>query len=180
MFETHNVPCYIESMGHKTIKIGKEKYKGTQLSLRVDPLTPELAAELESVKGICFRRNDAEVNPNIDAVSFTHKPKAQVIELRPDPSVAKHSVRIEEAKISKIRVRKPSDGSQWVLVFKATFAEISGNDLMYLKEALFEQRFFTFANVQGGLFEDAEAEARRESKDAKPVRPAAAASAATH
>lgn len=170
MFEKQNIPCYIERLGHKLLKIGKEEYKGTEMVLKIDPLTPELAAELEAVKGICFRRNDAEVNQHIDAVSFTERPRPQVIELRPDPTLAKYSVKIEEAKISKITVRKPKDGQQWVLKFRAVFAEVSGADLLYLKEALFEQRYFTFYEAQGGLFEEAEAEERRESRAARPVK----------
>lgn len=167
MFDTQLIPCYVERMGHKTIKIGKDKYKGTELVLRIDPFTPELAVELEAVKGICFRRNDGEVNPHIDAVSFTVKPKPQTVEIHGAPEI-QASVKIHEAKLSKVRVRKPSDGSQWVMVFRVTFAEIGGNDLLYLKDALFEQRFFSFNDAQGGLFTEAEAEARREK--APPVR----------
>lgn len=167
--ERQHIPCYLERMGHKQIKIGKDEFKGTELVLKIDPLTPEIAGELEAVKAICFRRNDADVNPSIDAVSFSQKPKAQVIEIRAEPSL-KHSVKIAEAKISKIQVRKPKDGQQWVLKFRATFAEVSGQDLLYLKEALFEQRYFSFFDAQGGLFEEAEAEARRESRAAKPVK----------
>lgn len=170
MFETENVPCYIERMGHKNIKIGKDKFKGTELVLRVDPFSAELAAELEDVKSRLYRRNDAEADPHIDSVSFTFRPKPQLIEIRPAEDVVKASVKILEAKVGKFRARKPSDGTQWVLKFNVTFAEVSGNDLLYLKEALFEQRFFTFADAQGGLFEEAEKEERRESKDAKPVK----------
>lgn len=175
MFDTKHVPCYLEGMGHKTLKIGKDRYKGTMLTLRIDPLTPELAAELEAVKGICFRRNDAEVNPHINAVHFTLKPRVQRFEVTGAEGV-RPSVTIPEAKIAKVRVRKPSDGSQWVLVFQVVFAEVGATELLYLKDALFEQRLFTFQDAQGGLFQDAEAEARRESREAKPVKPSAASS----
>jgi len=171
MFETKAVPCYIERMGHKTIKVGKDKFKGTELVLRVDPFTPELAAELgDNIKAKIFRRNDAETDPNIDAVSFTFKPKNQLIEIRPDPAISRASVRLLEAKVNKFRVRRPKDGTQWVLIFRVTFAECDANDLLYLKEALFEQRFFSFEDAQGGLFSEAEAEARREARESKPVR----------
>lgn len=170
MFETKNVGMYLERLGHKQLKIGKDVFKGTELVLKVDPLTPELASELEQVKGICFRRNDADANPHIDAVSFTYKPKPQVVELRPDPEISKPSVKIPEAKVSKIKVRKPKDGQQWVLRFYLTFAEVSGADLLYLKDALFEQRFFSFDDAQGGLFEEAEREARANAREAKPVK----------
>jgi len=171
MFETENVPCYIEGMRHKKVKIGKDKFNGTEIVLKVDPFTAELASELGDMKSKLYRRNDAEVDPNVDAISFTFKPKkAQMIEIRPAEDVDKPSVKILEAKIGKFRARKPSDGNQWVLKFNIVFAEIGGNDLLYLKEALFEQRFFSFFDAQGGLFEEADAEERRESKDAKPVR----------
>lgn len=171
MFETKNVPCYIERMGHKTIKIGKEKYKGTELVLRVDPFTAELASEIGNTKGTIFRRNDVEANPELESASFSYKPKPQRIEIRPDPQIKRASVNIPESKIGKFRVRKPSDGTQWVLVFRVVFTEVSGDDLLYLKEALFEQRFFSFENAEAGLFDEAEKEARREAKEAKPVKP---------
>lgn len=169
MFETEKVTCYISLMGHKTLKIGKDKFKGTEIVLRVDPLPDELANEL-GIKAKLFRMKDAEPDSSIDSVSFTLKPRPQTIEIHPAEDVDQPSVKILEAKIGKFKARKPSDGSQWVLTFRCTFAEVSGNDLLYLKEALFEQRLFTFYEAQGGLFIDAEAEERRESKDAKPVR----------
>lgn len=176
MFESRNVPCYLERMGHKTLKVGKEKYKGTEIVLRVDPFTPALASELAETKGVIFRRTEgAEPNPNIDAVSFTYQPKPQRISITAEPTI-KASVVIAEAKVTKFRVRKPSDGTQWVLVFRIIFTEVGGNDLLWLKEALFEQRFFTFEPAAAGLFDDADKEAARESAAAKPVRP----SASTH
>lgn len=75
MFETKNVPCYLEALRHKTIKVGVDSYKGTEIVLRISPFTPELAAELSETKGVIFRRNDGEPNPNIDACSFTYMPK---------------------------------------------------------------------------------------------------------
>ena len=170
MFDTANVPIYLERMGHKKIKIGRDQYKGTELVLKIDPFTPALAGELAETKGIIFRRNDAEANPHIDAVSFTYLPKPQRIEFRPDPVLAKPSIVIPEAKVSKFRVRKPSDGTQWVLIFRVVFAEVGGNDLLYLKEALFEQRFLTFENAAPGLFDEAEAEERKNATTSKPVR----------
>lgn len=169
MFDTPHVPVYVERMGYRWTKVGRDKFKATELVLRIDPFTPELAGELEHAKSICFRRNDAEVNPHIDAVSFTFRPKLQTIQVFAEPTL-KPSITIAEAKISKIKVRKPSDGSQWVLVFRATFAEVSGQELLYLKEALFEQRFLSFSDSQGGLFAESEEEARKESPAAKPVR----------
>lgn len=169
MFESKNVPCFLERMGHKKIKIGKEEYKGTEIVLRVDPFTPALASELAETKGIIYRRNDTEPNPNVEAVSFTYTPKPQAVEFRADP-LLKPSVTLPEAKVSKFRVRRPKDGTQWVLVFKIVFAEIGGNDLLYLKEALFEQRFLSFENASPGLFDEAEQAERREAKEAKPVR----------
>jgi hypothetical protein len=171
MFETRNVPCYLQSMSHKTLKIGSEEYKGTEIVFRVDPFTAELAGELSETKGVIFRRNTAEVNPNIDAVSFSYAPKPQRIEFRAAPELSRPSIVVAESKVQKFRVRKPKDGQQWVLVFRATFAEISGADLLWLKEALFEQRFLSFENAEAGLFDEAEKEAKRNAKEAKPVKP---------
>lgn len=178
MFDTGNLPCYLERMGHKKLKIGQDEFKGTEIVLRIDPFTPELASELAETKGVIFRRNDGEPNPHVDMVSFTYAPKAQRIEFRPDPQL-KPSVVIPEAKVSAFRVRKPKDGTQWVLRFRIVFAEIAGADLLYLKEALFEQRFLTFENAETGLFDEAEKAAKRDAREAKPVRRAGTSDGAT-
>ena len=79
MFESANLPCYIERMGHKTIKIGSEKYKGTELVLRVDPFTPELASELADTKGVIFKRTDGTPNANTSwRVTARHVPPLHV------------------------------------------------------------------------------------------------------
>jgi len=178
MFQTSNVPCTLEGLRHKKIKVGSDEYKGSELTLRIDPFTPALASELAETKSVIYRRNDTEANPHIDAVAFNYVPRPQRIEIRPDPEL-KPSVTILEAKVGKFRVRKPKDGTQWVLMFKATLIEVDAKELLYLKEALFEQRFFTFSPAAPGLFDEAEAEARKDSPDAKPVRRSAGGGTAT-
>lgn len=170
MFSTQGVPCYIAGMIGKRVKVGKEKFKGIELTLRIDPFTPELASEIGDIKSKLFKRHDASVDPNVDSATFTFKPKTQYVEIKPEPALSWAPVKIQEAKVTKFRVRRPADGTQWVLVFKVAFAESDANDLLYLKDALFETRFFSFADSQGGLFADAEAEAARDSKEAKPVK----------
>jgi hypothetical protein len=170
MFETACIPVYLDSMGYKQIKAGKDKFKGTKMTLRIDPLTPELAAELSETKRMLFRRDTAEANTEIDSVAFTYVPKPQAVEFYPDPAIAKASCTIAECKVGKFKVRKPKDGSQWVLTFQITFIDVTGDDMLYLKEALFEQRFLTFENAVPGLFDEAEREARKSSRIAKPVR----------
>lgn len=176
MFETKHVPCYIERLAHKKLKLGTDEIKASYLILRIDPFTPSLAAELEdAVKGVIYRRNDAQPNPIVESVTFKHSPKPQRIEFRADPKITPSLV-LTEAKVDAFRCRIPKDGTQWVLIFRVTFAEITGQDLLYLKEALFEQRFLSFENATPGLFDAEEDTERRPTRRAA----AAAASTATH
>lgn len=87
---------------------------------------------------------------------------------------------IAEAKVTKFRVRKPKDGLQWVLVFRVIFTEVSGQDLLALKEALFEQRFLSFENATAGLFDQADAEERKNARSSKPVRSVGGESQTAH
>lgn len=170
MFETRNVSCYLAGMAHKTIKIGQDEYKGTVLSYRIEPFTGELASDLGSeFKRHLFKGTDADVNPHIDSITFVHAPKPQRIEMRDDPLI-KPSVTLSEAKIGRLRARRVKDGNHLALSFSVTVPELSGQELLWLKDALFSTRFLSFDDAQPGLFAEAEAEARRESKDAAPVR----------
>ncbi len=179
MFDTKSIPMYLERLGHKKLKIGNDEFKGTEMVFRIDPFTSQLATELPDLKASIFRRTEGgEPNPNVDAVSFTFKPPPQRIEFRPDPEM-KPSIVLIECKVSKFKVRKPKDGQQWVLTFRVEVAEIGAQDLLWLKEALFEMRYLSFEVAAPGLFDGAEQEARRQSAAAKPVR-ATGESAATH
>lgn len=177
-FDTEHVPCYLDDLGHRVMKDKSgEEIKVVDLTFRIEPMTPILAAELDdAIKGTLFRRNDAEINPHLKSVVFSFQPKPQEIVFRPDPMIAKASLELGEAKLTQFRARKPKDGNHWVFLFRATTAHLTGADLLYLQEALYKQHFLTFANAVAGLFDqDAKAEKRARGRAV-----GAGAAAATH
>lgn len=163
MFDTEKIGMYLDDIGHRVMKDKQgDELKVLDLTFRIEPLTPTLAAEIaDGVKGVLFRRNDGEMNQNIDRVSFTHKPKPQAIQVFPDPQIGKASLTIDEGKITRLRARKPKDGNLWVFLFRVTTAHLTGADLLYLQEALYTQKFLSFANAATGLFDDEEKAARK-------------------
>jgi hypothetical protein len=152
-----------------------DEYKCCDLTFRIEPMTRELAAELdEAIKGTLYRRNDAEINGHLTKVEFTHKPKPQALTFRPDPALTMTSLELDESKITKLRARKPKDGNHWVFLFRATVAQLSGQDLLYLQEALYKQHFLTFEPAEPGLFDE------EEKKERKVRRAAAGGEAHAH
>jgi hypothetical protein len=170
LFESPNVPAYIQSWGGKNLKIAKEKYKGVKFTLLIEPFTPALASEIsDELKAMLFKRSDGEPKRLFKSGSLNIDVKPQTIELRVDPTL-KPSATLIDAKIEFVRMRESSEGNHLCLTMQVTLPDITAQDLLYLKEAATEQRFFTFDLMQGGLFAEAEAEERRASKDAKPVK----------
>jgi hypothetical protein len=170
LFQSGNIPCYVESFSHRKLKIGHEDYKGVKFTVRIEPFTSALAGELgDDVKTIFFKRTDGEPKRALRSATLGIKVKAQQVELRPDPAL-QPSATLIDCDVDFLRVRESSEGRQLVLRMVITVPVIGANDLLYLKDAVNEQRFFTFERLQGTLFDEAEAEARRESKDAKPAK----------
>ena len=169
MLDSANVPVYIKSVTFKKIKVGSEKHKGTLMVGQFE-LNPKLAAEL-GLKERLYRRNDGEADPDVSGIDFTMKPsKAQRIEMRVDPFMDP-SLILPDVRIKRdIVIRRPSDGSHMVVTFRAEFMDIDGADYLSLKDAFCEQRFMTFSNAQAGLFDEADAAERRNSKNAKPAK----------
>lgn len=169
LFESKHVPVFIDGMKvNKRLKIGREKYKGVTLTARIEPLSAVLAAELgDDVKTTLFKRMDGELRGTVSSATLNYTATDLEIEVRPDPSMSP-SVTLIDAKVDNLRPRQV--GKTIVLTMTITVPVIGANDFLYLKDAVDEQRFMTFAAMQNGLFAEAEAEARRESKDAKPAK----------
>lgn len=168
MFHTKHVPVHIDSLAYRRLSIGRETYKGIKFTARIEPLSAALAAELgDDVKTALFKRMDGELRRTFTAGTLTLVAKDVEIEIRPDPSM-KPSVTLIDAKIDGLKVRE--SGKTIVMTMTVTVPVITANDLLYLKDAVGEQRFMSFASMQAGLFAEADKEARKASKDAKPVK----------
>src|SRR5205085_8151972 len=157
-----------EGMGYTMVKGNGEPFKATKLKLSV-PLTLELAADIPGAKRTVFKLNDGTPNDDLESATFRHSSKALTIEIRADQNI-RPSAKLVDAKAKRFRVPRRAHGVPPVLKFEVIVLEIGANDLLTLKEALFEQRYFSFGRMQGGFLNEAEAAERRESKDAAPVK----------
>ena len=169
MFETKHIPIHINSMGYKREKVGSEKMKAIKVGMMISPFTAAQASEIPEFKRALFKGTDGEVNPTLAKAEFTYQPRHQRIEMRLAPDQGKPSVTIHEAKVRGFKAMVVS-GGQFALKFTATILDVDPVDHAQLKDALFEQRFVTFMTAQAGLFAEADAEERRNSKDAAPVK----------
>lgn len=179
MFDTQNVPMYLDGISHRVIKDKQnEELKAVDLLFRMEPISPVLAAELsDAIKGTLFRRNDGEINPHIKAVQFAFKPKPQSIVFRSEPTI-KPSLEIDEAKLTKFRARIPKDSKGWVFFFTATVANLSGQQLLVLQDSLYKMHYVSMANSVAGLFDEDEKQERKARGRAASA--PASESAATH
>lgn len=163
MFDTEQVPLYLDDIGHRVMKDKSgDEYKVVDLTFRLEPLTANLAAEVAGVvKMTLFKKSDGDPTDGIKSVVFNEKPKPQAIHFYPDKGMKTPTLRLHESKITNLKARKPKDGTHWVFSFRATVAQLSGDDLLYLQEALYKQHFLTFANAKAGLFDDEEKTEKR-------------------
>jgi hypothetical protein len=164
VFKAENVPARIEALSYKLEKLGNgERHKAYKLRLSVD-LTPALAADIPGAKSKVFKMNDGTPNDDVESITFSYVTRPLTVTAIQDPSLGP-SFTLRDVQCRRFKTPKRLRGAVH-MTFEAIALDVSPDDLIGLKEAAFEQRYFTFAKMQGGFFAEAEAEERRESKDA--------------
>jgi len=168
MFDTPDVRVYVDALTHHTVNDReRNQVKAVDVTLRIEPIEPGLAAEIDdSVRGMLFRRGTAEVNPNAKKIVFAFAPRPQRLTFKADPDLKRPSFVVDEAKISGLTAAKPKDGQHWVFTFKATVANLGGDELAWLQHALYSHQYLTTEKATPGLFDEEEEQGRRRRRAA--------------
>jgi hypothetical protein len=158
LFDTDEpIGCYLDDIGHRIEKTNGGEIKMVDLTLRVQPFTPEQAAALDpDVRSLLFSLSDATQRPKIKRVHFNLSVPRQTMEIRPVPDIDARRL-FSDVEITDVRARTQANVDGFALVFYATFEPAGAADLEYVCNWLTQQRFITFEPLQPALaFDGAE------------------------
>src|SRR5262245_8923758 len=144
LFDVDKVGCYLDGIGHRVEKIDDEEVKMIDLTLRVQPLTPELAAALDrDVRALLFA--GTEPKPKIKTLEFKLTVERQLARVYLLPE-AGHEAQIAftDVEISSVRARTEKGVDGFGLVFYASFGPVGKDELEYICNWYTQERFISF------------------------------------
>lgn len=152
LFDADQVGVYLDDIGHRVEKTkdGGE-VKMVDLTLRVQPFTPELAVSLDpDVRALLFNLTDATAKAKIKALHFnlTVPRQALAVYLLPE---SLEGILFADVEITDPRARTEKGVDGYGLVFYASLGPVSAGDLEYICNWHTEQRFITFTPQQPAL-----------------------------
>lgn len=178
LFDTDRVGLYLDGVNLRLEKTKDAEHKVIDLTLRVQPFTPELAAALHpDVRALLFTLNDATPKPLLKAVELKLPgplPKQHFdCFLLPEDTVGAFSFTHAEISDPRVRTEKGVDG--YALVFYATIGPVGRDELEYVTAWYTQCRFVTFREAQATMDFAGKAEGETEAKPPRRGRRAAAA-----
>lgn len=174
LFTVAKVPMYCEGITHRIERRKSGDTKVVDLALRIEPFTTQLASALDPsygfVRRMLFSMNNAEPVTELKAVEFKVPGERQQLTCFAAPDVSVASIALSQVKITKIRARKPKEGTAWVVYVYASFGPLGKDELEYINRFYTTQAFITFEQADPTLFEgDVEpADAEDDDEDAEP------------
>jgi hypothetical protein len=185
LFDDDRVGCYLDHIDHRVEKTkdGKE-VKMVDLTLRVQPFTPELAVSLDpDVRALLFSMSDATPKPKLKAAHFKLTVPRQQVAISLLPELDEQIV-LCDCEVSDVRARTEKGVDGFGLVFYLAYGPASPRELEYVCEWLTQQRFLTFQPQQPALdfagkdpTEDGVEPARQVPRRGRPRRPVVEAGA---
>jgi hypothetical protein len=172
LFNADGIGVYLDDIGHRVEKNDGNEVKMVDLTLRVQPFTPDLAVSLDpDVRALLFNMTDAAPKPKIKAMHFnlTVPRQAMTVALLP-PGTADNTGRLfSDVEITDPRARTEKGVDGFALVFYASLGPLSAADLEYVCEWLTQQRFLTFHPQEPALNFDAAEDAEDAKEPARRV-----------
>jgi hypothetical protein len=153
LFDDDKVGCYLDDIGHRVEKTkdGKEN-RMIDLTLRVQPLTAELAGSLDAdVRALLFTMNEAIPKSKIRAIHFNLSVPRQALTVQVVPESDEGALHILDVEISDIRARTEKGVDGYALVFYASFGPVGTNELDFVTRWHTQQRFVTFQPQEPAL-----------------------------
>lgn len=150
LFDDERICCYLDSIGHRVEKTaGGDEQKICDLTLRVQPFTPELAVSLDpDVRALLFRMDNGEPKPKIKAMEFSLLVATQRLTVCAAPDMPQPSIAFTDVSIAKVRARTEKDVDGYGLTFHCSTGPLSPQQLEYICQWHTEQRYVTFASEQ--------------------------------
>jgi|SRR5580765_722249 len=144
LFDDDKVGVYLDAIDHRVERTSDSETKMVDLTLRVQPFTPELAASLDpDVRALLFTLTDATPKPKIKALDLALTVPRQMLAIYALPETNNGLV-LSDCEISGWRARTEKGVDGFALVFYVSYGPASPAELEYVCDWLTEQRFITF------------------------------------
>jgi hypothetical protein len=167
LFDTDRVGCYLDGVNLRLEKTKDNEHKVIDLTLRVQPFTPELANALHpDVRALLFTMNSATPKPLLKAVALNLADvPTQHIDafLLPEETDAA-GFTLMDAEIGDLRVRTEKSVDGYALIFYATIGPVGKDELEYVTNWYTQARFLTFREAQATMDFSAKAEGDTEPR----------------
>jgi len=143
---------FCDTFNPATEKRREDEVKVVRVSLRVQPLTAELAASIDPiVRRTLFRQQHPDPTPYMHEVTFALDVPRQLLRIYASPDSARAAIAFDQVHIGKLRTRREKDVNGWALVFKVTFGPCSAAELAYVQDWYGTQRFVEFTPAEASL-----------------------------
>lgn len=150
--------CEIEKVGvvcetyvPRTEKRPKAEVKVLRLTLRIQPLTIEIAGAIDGLVKRTLFRGSGDLAPYMHEVTFALETARQQLTVYASRDTDQAAVLFDHVAIGKVRARRDEHG--WSAIFKVTFGPVGPADLAYVNAWFGTQRFVTFDQAQAQLFD---------------------------
>lgn len=158
LFTVPKVPMYCEGIVHRIERRKSGDVKVVDLALRIEPFTTQLASALDPsygfVRRMLFSMNNAEPVNELKSVEFKVPGERQTLTCFAAPDIARATIALSQVKVTKIRARKPKEGTAWTVYVYVSFGPLGKEELEYVNAFYTTQAFITFEQADPSLFED--------------------------
>lgn len=146
LFNTdEKIPVFLDDISPKLEKRNGDDIKVADLTLRVQPLTVELAAALDPmVRRTLYRMNDGSQNPDLKSVEFRLKPPRQLLTIFASTDTETPTIALDHVDIVGLKARTEKGVDGWALVFHATYGPVGKTELEFFYGWYTKQQAITF------------------------------------
>lgn len=166
---------FCDTFNPATEKRRDDEVKVVRLTLRVQPLTPEVAAAIDPiVRRTLYKLEHPDPTPWMHEVTFTLDVPRQLLKVYASRDSGRAAIAFDQVHIGRLRARLEKAVEGWALVFKATFGPCSAAELAYVQEWYGTQRFVAFSLAEAELaFGEPTDDGDEDEAPAPPQAPAA-------
>jgi hypothetical protein len=163
---------FCDTFNPATEKRRDDEVKVVRLTLRVQPLTPEVAAAIDPiVRRTLFKQQHPDPTPYMHEVTFTLDVPRQLLKVFAARDSPKPSIAFDQVHIGRLRTRLEKAVEGWALIFKVTFGPCSAAELAYVQEWYGTQRFVVFSPAEAELAFGEATDNGPDDPDEAPARP---------
>lgn len=157
LFDVDQVGLYLDTYSPRKVTTGETEVKLLDLTLRLQPLTPELATALDpDLRALIFTLTAGEPKPKLRSLGWALPVPKQHIDvyLLPEMEPQMHLV---DCEVRGLRVRREKGIDGFALVFDLSVGPLGERENEQILEWYTQQRFVTFVDAQPVLaFDGAE------------------------